>query len=134
MLSLVIFAGATGVVFNKHYCQNQLKSTAVFFHAQPCYAKDKVPVCPVHAEMNVGHESNSGKCCDNRVTYVHSDDDKVNSEVHQFTDLIFDLSPPFHDQVQMPFESFDVRTAHYLNYKPPLIVCDLPSELQTFLF
>jgi len=133
MLSVVIFVGSTGVVFNKHYCQNQLKSSAVFFHAIPCYAKEKTQGCPMHAAMQMAHQSNAGGCCDDRVDFVKSDNDKISPFIHTLSDLAFDLVPAFCAIVLEPTVSFDTRTIHYLNYKPPLIVCDPHAELQTFL-
>lgn len=130
ILAFLLFISSAGLVINKHYCQNELKSMALFAEAEGCHQAKKMS-CPMHADQE---EDNHKKgCCDDETEFVKADEDqyvqssKIELKVPPllFVDLpaIFNLEAP----------SLDKQSIHYLNYKPPLIVCDLPVLLQTFL-
>jgi hypothetical protein len=135
ILALVLLIGSAGLVVNKHYCQNQLKSTAFFLKAKACHQVSKQRSCPMHADMaeHSGIREHKG-CCDDETEYLKADEDQIVSS------FAWQLKRPIPVRIDRTWPeppewpSSDRQTLHYLNYKPPLIVCDLPVALQTFLF
>lgn len=92
-----------------------------------------MPHCPMHnAEKHHGEKESKG-CCDDETQYVKSEIDQYaqTSEVEiNFSPVLLSvLFITLH--IELP--SIDNQSLQYLNYKPPLIVCDLPVRLQTFL-
>ena len=121
-------------MINKHYCQDELKSVALFVEAEPCH-QPKMKHCPFHnpPQDDDGEESHKKGCCEDESEYVKVEDEQLSSsfqfELHLNQVLIATIFVAL--QIELP--SLDSQTIHYLNYKPPLIVCDLPVRLQTFL-
>lgn len=73
-------------------------------------------------------------CCDDETEYLRSDEDQITHSVE------WQLKKPIPTQLvggwlsPNEWHTSDRQTLHYLNYKPPLIVYNLPVRLQTFLF
>lgn len=90
--------------------------------------------CPKHAEMadHTGQMEKRG-CCDDETEFLKADEDQIVSYFE------WDLKKPVPVLIaagwpsQMDLHPGDRQIPHYLNYKPPLIVYDLPVRLQTFL-
>ncbi|PHI21214.1 hypothetical protein CEQ90_04120 [Lewinellaceae bacterium SD302] len=125
---------SSGVVFSKHYCQGELKSIAFFSEAESCHDSKKARSCPFHPPVEEDKEEPTRKdCCEDESEIIKLDED---IEVPQF-----DLDLPEYQQLvavllvtaELFSSGSDSKTLHYLNYKPPLIVRDLPVSLQTFL-
>lgn len=134
ILTFLLLIGSTGLVINKHYCRQQLKSTAFFLKAEACHQNSKQPSCPMHAaaDDHNGHGERKD-CCDDQTEYLKA-------EVEQLlTASDFYLHLPTNPVALSVWSSIAKRTSldrltlHYLNYKPPLIVCDRQVLLQTFL-
>lgn len=72
-------------------------------------------------------------CCDNEIAFVKADSEQLtasaelNFEEHSTLLLALLVS------IQWEVPTLERTPTPYLNYKPPLIVCDLPVRLQTFL-
>jgi len=58
---------------NKHYCQDTLKSVAIFAKAKSCQHAQTV-ACPVHGSMTVA-DSDAKDCCNNESEYLKLDAD-----------------------------------------------------------
>lgn len=72
-------------------------------------------------------------CCATVTDFVKNKDHQLST----FTELpladvlpLLALLPGFVARTPL---TVDAKAAHFLHYKPPLIVCDLPVRLQTFL-
>lgn len=139
ILAALVFISSTGFVINKHYCQGELKETALVVKAKSCHEKElddraNMPAnCPMHQSKNSsGCEEKKG-CCDNETEFVKLDIDQdiVSFEYQKLqipqlaTILVFATDFNLEETITSP--------VHFKNYKPPLIVCDVPVSLQTFL-
>jgi len=134
ILAGLIYLSSVGLVFNQHFCQNELKEVAFFVKAKSCHssmAMDGPPSCPMHRAMAEQQSTHEKGCCDDEADLLKVD------QPQSFEFPVLDLSPVFLAAlvqvllVEMP--STDEHSVRYLNYKPPLIVCDHFSLLQTFL-
>ena len=139
ILALLIFISSSGFILNKHYCQNELKNTALFVQPLSCHDIAKMPAsCPMHQRLKAcgnheGEEKDDKNCCSTESEYIALDQDQQlqNFEFQHLNYpallatifLVFNIDLPTTDNANL----------HYLNYKPPLIVCDFPPVLQTFL-
>ena len=130
-----MFLSTSGVVLSKHYCGGDLKNVALFSEASPCHENKEMKSCPLHGSMPMSDEESSedNGCCDTQSELVKSDNEEAKMPVEfnlsDYPVLIAALL------VLGDFElnAYDAKTTHYLSYKPPLIVCDFPVSLQTFL-
>ncbi|MEZ4991266.1 MAG: hypothetical protein R2824_12670 [Saprospiraceae bacterium] len=134
ILAILVFIGTSGLVINKHYCQNELKSIAVFHKAESCHSKKDMAACPMHAKKDQEQGENERKDCCND----HSEIVKIDQE-QSFPSLDLHLSsppvvqPPFPPTLVLSIQMSDRHSLDYLNYKPPLIICDIPVMLQSLL-
>ncbi|RME41250.1 MAG: hypothetical protein D6794_00925 [Deltaproteobacteria bacterium] len=77
LLAAMVFFSTTGVVLNRHYCQNQLRKATLFVSAQSCHHQmDQQPPCH-RAATHCTHDGNDNGCCHDDSQYVHSDQVKV---------------------------------------------------------
>ncbi len=132
ILSLLLFFSSTGVVINKHYCQKVLKNSALFAKAKTCNHGPKSVECPVHGTMEIPSSDDDG-CCDDQVDYLQGEEERIAPSQQDVDHMltVFFKSPGIPEITTSIYllASYD----HYQNYKPPLIFCDLPVRLQTFL-
>jgi hypothetical protein len=132
VLAFILLISSTGLVMNKHYCQNQLKSVALFVAAKPCHQQKAKQACPMHAAMDQDQEE-SKNCCDDETEYVKADQEQINQsfEVDASAPLIFLAS--FIQTFLTDHPTTDKASIDFFNYRPPIIVFDQPVVLQTFL-
>lgn len=133
LLASLLFISSAGFVLNRHYCQDELKSMAIFFEAEACHQEKTAASCPMHKAENQRDKKESKGCCDDETEYVKSETDQYvqTSEVEvNFNPILLGV---LFVALQIELPSIDTQSLQYLNYKPPLIVCDLPVRLQTFL-
>ena len=129
ILAGLVLISTTGIVVNKHYCQNQLKNIALFSKAKSCHDINKVSSCPLHNN----HQNEDKGCCDEETDFIKSDEEFVMTS----SDFV-DLEQPavlatIYILLQLELPSFDANTLHYLTYKPPIVFRDIPVLLETFL-
>ncbi len=132
ILTLFVLLSSTGLVVNRHFCQNELKDQRLFLQAHTCHPKMMEVPCPVHGTMLVespAHGQGKG-CCQNESEVITSDVELQTPPVE------LQISPVLWVMVFAPFtwEAIlaEVPTPQYLHYKPPLLVCDSIVSLQTF--
>ena len=130
-LALLTFLSTTGLVLNQHYCQSELRSQALFVKAENCHsAKKNMPkACPMHAP-----DSDQEKdCCDDETHLLQLDEDlqQTTFEYKKLQQPQLLLTALILLGRELP--TFEISSPHYLNYRPPLLVCDRPVLLQTFL-
>ena len=134
ILAFFVFFSSMGFVFNKHYCQDELKNVALFVEAESCHsAMDDMPAsCPMHPPQKKACEEKKD-CCDDQSELVKSEQpqDVQNSEFQLLNKTVC-LGVIFL-ALHIDYTSIDVQSNHFHNYKPPLIVCNTPASLQTFL-
>jgi hypothetical protein len=88
-LAFLLFFSSTGLLMNKHYCQDQLKSVAFFAKAKTCQHTKEIP-CLVHGTMTVPDED-SKDCCNNESEYLKADVDwvaPVMADLHIFAPIL----------------------------------------------
>ena len=125
-----------GFVIQKHFCQNKLKSVSVFVEAKSCHEDmTEKSSCPMHRTEEHNHNSNQEKkgCCDDTAEFVKLDQ-KFQTESFQ---IQLQNNPILLGIIVLALRlsalEEDTPPTHFLNYKPPLLVCDFTVSLQTFL-
>lgn len=128
----MIFISSTGLVLNKHYCQDQLKSVALFVDAKPCHSQKAMQSCPMHGAMETDQDAPKN-CCDDETEYVKIDQEQI----HQHFEIDTSVPPvflaAFVETFLLEHPTNDQASQNYIHYRPPIIVCDQPVVLQTFL-
>lgn len=133
-LAFLLFISTMGVTVNKHFCQNELKSVALFVKAEACHSTKVKKPCPIHGFMMVEEEGSKDKgCCDDETEIVKNEEDQIGPSLPEMPVLSEALLATLFVALQLELPQLDLQTLHYLNYKPPLLICDHPSELQIFL-
>ena len=141
-MAIQIFAGSLGLVVNRHYCQEELKSTALFLQPPSCYEQETLaghpPSCPMHVEM--GHQGCSDEkdgdnnCCDNSSDWLRAEQEQQ-IPLQDLPQLhLSPTLPPFCPAAINPNTSFEPNLIAWLRYRPPMWrgPGDLP-RLQSFL-
>jgi len=127
-MACLVFISSMGLVVNKHYCNNDLKSLSLFFKAKNCGdAFDLIP-CPIHGMMKVPKEKD---CCKDESSVVKEEAEQSFNLVH--LDFVSPIVFPNLIVEEVDFPTFDQTTLNYLNFKPPLLVKDFKVHFQTFL-
>lgn len=125
---------STGIVLNKHFCQNQLKSFAFFVKAENCHSLAKLTDCPFHKQAQQESSQDKKKCCDDESEYLHNDQDLQN-QLNDFEKFDFSYNIV---AIQSPITEFVVRhkyqkTLRYLSYRPPIVSKDIVLLFQSYL-
>ncbi len=127
-MASLVFCSSFGLLVNQHYCRNELKHASLYAPAKACHAASMAN-CPMHAPQ----EKEPKGCCDDQSQYLKHKQEQVQITVELPTapsDIwlagINALPPSL-------LPGINKSIAPYLNYKPPLLVCDLPVSLQAFL-
>lgn len=130
-LAMLVFISSTGLVLRKHFCQESLRDVALFVKAQSCHARQAQSIkCPLHRAAAAEDAQRKG-CCDDRAELVKVDDERPMPKNGILDILPLDLSPV---PDMWPLVTTTIPLQDYLNYKPPLLVCDDPHiRLQIFL-
>lgn len=132
ILAVVVFFSSTGVVLSKHYCQNELKSVAIFHKAKACHKQHAMKSCPFHPGMMIPASEADKNCCDDETSYFQ-DEAEWFAQPGSFH-LVKILSPAQLIDYSCPAPVvWEKSSTHYLNYKPPLIAFDRPIRFQQFL-
>ena len=134
ILAILVFIGTSGLVINKHYCQNELKSIAVFHNAESCHSKMAMAACPMHAKKDQEQGEKERKdCCNDCSEIVKIDQEQSfpSLDLHLPSPPV--VQPPLPPTLVLSILMSDRHSLDYLHYKPPLIVCDIPVMLQSFL-
>ncbi len=140
ILSLLVFVSSSGFIINSHYCQNELKSQALFVQPITCHEAAKMPThCPKHQKWvsckkkHKKGEQEDKNCCKTNAEYFHLEQDQQVQviEFQEFNNFVLIATVFTFLHIDLPV--VDTTTPQYLNYKPPLIVCNFQTALQTFL-
>ncbi len=133
-LAFLIFISTTGLVIQKHYCQNQLQKIALFFSPESCHSSaQKESPCQAHAKTCCSKKKEKEEqkdCCNNKSEYLKKNYEQQFQAI-DFTESILEIiHTPIYNNSNIIATSLQIVA--YLNYKPPLITRDYPSIFQVF--
>ncbi|MEZ4848219.1 MAG: hypothetical protein R3B93_06300 [Bacteroidia bacterium] len=137
ILAITILLSSSGFVIQKHYCQEELQNVAVFIKAEPCHKKVSEETRSCSLTDSNYHKHNNGlkkkDCCSDKLEYIKSEQELQSQvpEIEIVNNPILLGLISLVLKIELPDES--VALPHFLNYKPPLLVWNLPLSLQTFL-
>lgn len=119
-LVLYLLIITSGVAVSKHYCGGDMVSFSVYLKAQSCSGMD---------------EEMEDHCCDDTVAFFQLEEDFTPD-----SQLKFAVTPGFSFVVpEFTFLSYIFSTHlsfqnnQFVAYSPPLLVEDIPTEVQSFL-
>lgn len=131
ILAFLVLISSTGFVVNKHYCQSAFENAALFQNVNSCSDSAKPPSCS-SMKSSCGMDDNDG-CCENEKEYFKLEQDQQIQYV-EFKELnVPSALPLFIVRANIFENSSEQKLVHYLNYKPPLLVYDVPVLFQRFL-
>ncbi len=129
-VAATVFLSTTGVVLNRHYCQNQLRTTSVFVRAKACHSMQQEPPC--HPQAMQCHYGDAEKdCCHDDAEYVHSDQLKVFQSPAVWVLPTFELAALLPALSMHPVVDEATQRVHH-RYRPPDLPVALPELLQVF--
>lgn len=102
--------------------------------AEKCsHTEEDQSVCPIHGFMDLpSKDKPSDKdCCDDTSELIKNDDLFIKSQVFFDSEII--QYYPVCQLFQPADVAIDRHSISYLNYKPPLILRDIPVLFETFL-
>ena len=126
MLGFAVCLSTSGVVVSKHYCKNHLKDRSLYAMAKPCHSGS---ACPMHP--NSGKSESKG-CCDDRLDFLKSDQDKVSQSNDFDQEVAQQWAPVPEIALATAHISWDRKSLKFFNHKPPLISIDPAPLLQVF--
>lgn len=137
-LAFLMFTTSVGFAVDMHYCQGQLKSVSFLGKAKTCHdIVDAAPMknCPHHKKMmkkNNNCSADKKDCCDNKTMHFQSDQDQAvqtldftNKHVQQF--IVAYVTAFFNNHL------FETDSPSFNDYKPPIVLMDIPVLGQSFL-
>ena len=130
----MVLLSSSGFVIQKHYCQDELKEIAIYVKAEACHTKvsDKPP-CPFHPQEEQPEGLAKKDCCNNEVELVKLDQE-FQPETFELDLSKEEVSSAFLEEGLINYQVNEgTSPVHYLNFKPPLLVCDHIVRFQTFL-
>ncbi len=130
-LIFLLLLGSTGIVLNKHYCQDELRSVHLFAQAKSCQQQaPERPACPLHPPTD--EQDQHQDCCDNTSEYHKTDTEQPQSEAKtESTYFPAPISGPVIGIFPSAPDFLRQRIA-YLHFKPPLLALDLTIRFQVF--
>ncbi len=129
IMVILVFASASGLLVNVHYCQQERKGATLFVSGASCHAAESGPmdVCPMHA---AGAPTSEKDCCDDEARFFKLEQQQ-SFQIPLLNDLPLADVPLFLPRL-LAGRSQDFRTLHFHNHKPPLLRGDPQPELQVF--
>jgi hypothetical protein len=131
-LIFLLILSSTGIVLNKHFCQDELRSVHLFAQAKSCQQQaPERPACPLHPPADQQDEHQD--CCDNKSEYHKTDTEQQQSESKpESTYFPAPISGPIIGILFPDAARFLRQRIAYLHFKPPLLTLDLTIRLQVF--
>jgi hypothetical protein len=133
VFSFSIFFSSTGLLIQKHFCQNELQSISLFLNAKSCHS-DSSHQCNFTKKSccQIITSKEKDNCCHNQSEYV-----KLELDQYLFKYYLKNKSTDFVGLLkyfnQQSFYFFIKKEVKFFNYKPPLIKFNLLSLFQVFL-
>lgn len=132
ILAILLLISTSGFSISTHFCQNQLQDLQFFCQAKTCSEiLAKKESC--HQTSTKQIKSCKKGCCESKSDFYQLDLDQQTTHSSFKTLNTNALLAILTTFFNLDIPSVDKKSTDYLNYKPPLIVCDYSAELQTFL-
>ena len=128
LLSLLLFFSTAGVSVHQHFCNDQLKSFALWTSATPC--KTDGQSCSMDKDEDGDCERG---CCEDKVSLEKADIDLQTTSTPQFTDLSDQHSATFSALSQTLFSPNSAAIGFNALRAPPLNALSLQILYCTFL-
>lgn len=140
-MSMLLLLTSVGISADFHFCKGELKNFALFSKAKSCHEIEAMQssCCKAKAELAACHKTEvscdgeEDGCCSNNTQLFQLDVDfsfgQITLEDH--SDVLSDWALEHH-ATNIATSNF-TYLSKYQNYKPPLLVEDLPVRFQSFL-
>ncbi|GLR17343.1 hypothetical protein GCM10007940_19580 [Portibacter lacus] len=129
-MAILMLFSSVGYSIDMHYCQDQLKSIAIFGKSKSCHEMAK-KVCPMHKDMTIEQEDKD--CCNNKTVVVEGlDNDKIGFQTQSLSDQNLQFIVAY--VYVLLFST--IPTTDYLptiKESPPLPTSGLHIQFQQFL-
>jgi hypothetical protein len=128
ILAISVLLSSTGLVISKHFCQNELIDVAFYAKATSCHPE-------TNQELPTSNENDSiqlNDCCKDVSNHLKVEPEQQASPQFNPIDPISDTYLPAINAVQYVSICYIHQLERY-RYKPPLLVYDIPVNLQVFL-
>ena len=131
LLAGLMLVSATGFSVDMHFCQNEFKSLALFGEAQNCHERAAL-TCHHAVQKDNATAEQGNDCCSNKsIEVAPSDDERV--PVPTLTSAQTQFIAVFVATFLLPAVEAPTTGVPYLNYRPPLLLRDIPVLVQSFL-
>ena len=139
ILAFLVFFTSVGFSLDMHFCEGKLKTVNLFGKAKSCHKKANEQAmndCHHHCEMMVQNEvcsEGENNCCENKTLKFDNDQDK---EIQTSNYLVNIQSQSFFTVFVIEFFAdflFSSGNPSVKQYKPPLILRNIPVLVQSFL-
>lgn len=121
MMAMFILLTTAGFALHKHHCTVTKKTITSVAHVEGCCGtQEKEQECPKG-------------CCQDETEYIQIDTElTLPATAHEFTPEQF-VAVLQYCILNNLFNAETKTSAKYLNYKPPLLLRDIPVLIQSFL-
>lgn len=120
LMAMFILLTTAGFSLHKHHCTITKETTTSISHVKNCCGTEDEKECP------------KGCCQDETEIIQLSTDLSLPTTTHEFAPELF-VAIIQHFVPNNLFDYGDKTLSKYLNYKPPLILKDIPVLIQSFL-
>ena len=138
LMALLLLTSSVSFAVDMHFCKGELKSISFWGKAPSCHEQVAAKVSCHHHRKMMAEKGEAAleksNCCDNRTVQVEADHERQTQ-----TAMELELNPSLQYFLMaytvslLPAEDIARTLAPYLNYKPPLILRDIPVLNQSFL-
>jgi hypothetical protein len=138
LMAILLLTSSVSFAVDMHFCKGELKSISFWGKAPSCHEQAAAKItCPHHRKMMLekGEAAlEKADCCDNHTVQVEAEHDRQTQTAAEL-----ELNPSLqyfliaYATSLLPAEGFTDSPAPYLNYKPPLLLRDIPVLTQSFL-
>ena len=126
LLSAIILLSSTGMVVQMHYCMDELQSVSLFVKPDHCHPVAE-NTCPFHAKQD-----KKKSCCSEESGFAKLQIEQMPIALDGVLELDWLMLGVLLEDSLVQDQS-ERSQPHYLNYKPPLLACDIPVAVQRFL-
>lgn len=129
MLAALMLCTSVGFTIDMHFCQGNLAAVSIVGEATCC---KKACVANKKACCQLPLEKDTKGCCENTSIDVQLDTDIPNAETPSLSNNQIQFVVAF-VATYFPKVSLKASISTHQNYKPPLLIRDIPVLLQSFL-
>ncbi len=131
-LALIILLSSSGLMINKHFCQNVLVDASFYTEASSCHEGKEAYLAPLRSSNKSGEELDKNNCCKDVSSFL-----KVETEqqVEFAPDKLpeVDIYSDYHLRSEQYVLIIQAHKKERYKYATPLLVNDIFKDLQSFL-